>query len=435
MIGKIGKCIILLVFIVISGEYLHAEDDQRVIAMAPFKNASFNRGLDYLSTSIPEVLTTYLSSIEGVVIVERDQLDEILEEKLLALSGFGDSDSYDIIGEELSADSIIVGSFTTLGNYVRIDARLIDVSEVSVLGTYEVSGEIGKELENKISALAQKIKFSLTDEPYGTVSIFGTEDAQVILDGKLIGSLPISDRFLDVGYHSVVISKTGYQDKEATFEIEDGESLQLQYQLTKLPKLYQLSLGAGVYPYYLGSADRLKNKTGFYFNIEAYYKQVSLYASIGQLNYDYDYQITTPGGGMDTNSLFMGNMDVITSLRYYPLTGFISPFIGAGVSINTMYVFSATSSSGEVLTYSSQLEDLYGIEEQTVYTPVIELGNKFNLFDERITVLVATQFKLPFNFTLKSKEVSIFGDTTFTDESTQYDWFHLMLGVAYNFSW
>ena len=128
--------------------------------------------MDYLTTSVPEILTTYLSGIKGITIVERDQFDNVLKEKKLALMGFGDSDDYSIIGEELNADSIMMGSFTTLGKFIRIDARLIDVREVKVIGTFQVSAEIGKDMENKISALAQQIKFSLTGEPYGIINIY-----------------------------------------------------------------------------------------------------------------------------------------------------------------------------------------------------------------------------------------------------------------------
>lgn len=406
---------LILLFIAVFG-FAQTEQSNKTIAIARFKNASFNRGLDYLTTSVPEILTTYLSGIKGITIIERDRLEEVFKEKKLALMGFGDADEYSIIGEELSARAIMVGSFTTLGKYVRIDVRLIDVVKVKVLGTYQVTAEIGKDMENKISTLAQKVKFSLTGEPYAVINIYSEVEAQVVMDGQLIGTIPIEDRIVSVGKHSLTLGKSGYETKRVEFEVKNAETKSLRYNIPKLPKLFQISLGGGISTLQLGYESLLTSQyIGWETYLEIFYKKFSFNFSYGGKRVDYALPIHAPVDVLDTNSISLLNNEALLTLRYYPFTGNITPFVGLGAAIDTLYG-----------------DTNHNIATQTLATPVLELGSRVNFWNDRLSVFAVVQFQLPITYTLQEKYFSIFGGSTYSELEKKFEWFQLKLGLSYN---
>ena len=91
------------------------------IVVAPF---TFRGGITGLSQQIQEGLTTALLK-EGVSVVERSQLDQILAEQKLGYSGLMKLDSAKKLGELLGADAIILGSLRDLGEEVAVTARLV----------------------------------------------------------------------------------------------------------------------------------------------------------------------------------------------------------------------------------------------------------------------------------------------------------------------
>ncbi|WP_200389314.1 FlgO family outer membrane protein [Thiocapsa imhoffii] len=100
--------------------YLRRQHVTRVV-IAPF---TIDDKVSSLGLGIQENLITALLS-KGISVVERSQLERVLEEQRLGLSGFVDLGSAKTLGELLGADAMIVGSLRDLGETVDVNARLV----------------------------------------------------------------------------------------------------------------------------------------------------------------------------------------------------------------------------------------------------------------------------------------------------------------------
>ncbi len=65
-------------------------------------------------------------------VVERRQLAKLLKEQKLGAKGLLEPESMKRIGKLLGVDAIVSGSYTDLGNTIKINARLISVSTASI---------------------------------------------------------------------------------------------------------------------------------------------------------------------------------------------------------------------------------------------------------------------------------------------------------------
>ena len=71
----------------------------------------------------------------------------------------------------------------------------------------------------------------------GSISVNSTPlDAQIIIDGKEYGKTPNIIDSLIIGPHEVVVSKSGYKDKNQTVEIREGELFELDVLLEVKPR-------------------------------------------------------------------------------------------------------------------------------------------------------------------------------------------------------
>ena len=84
-------------------------------------------------TGLAERLTTEFARLGKVVVVERGMLDSLMREHYLGASGALDEGSLARVGKLLQAQAVVTGSFSTLGNTVELDARLIRVETGAVL--------------------------------------------------------------------------------------------------------------------------------------------------------------------------------------------------------------------------------------------------------------------------------------------------------------
>ncbi len=88
---------------------------------------------------LAEELTTKLSLNPSITVVERKQLEKILAEQKLEMSGVTDEDSRKI-GQLLNVDAVLSGTIAHLDNFEEINARLIDVRTGEILGAATTKG-------------------------------------------------------------------------------------------------------------------------------------------------------------------------------------------------------------------------------------------------------------------------------------------------------
>lgn len=114
------------------------------LAVTYFDNNSADAKYDPLGHGLADMLITDLANLEGLQVVERRRLAEILGELALQTSPFIDPSSAVEVGKGLGAGYVVVGAFTAVDPTMRIDARIVQVSTGQVIKTGTVSGPVGE---------------------------------------------------------------------------------------------------------------------------------------------------------------------------------------------------------------------------------------------------------------------------------------------------
>ena len=130
------------------------------LAVIEFESAASDSDLAPLGKGLQSMLTTDLTGVPGVQVVERQQLKAVLKELDLAKSGAGkgrmDKSTIAKIGKLAGASRLLGGSFTVVGAKMRLDGRLYAVETGEVLTAASIDGDKDAffELEKQ---LAQKV--------------------------------------------------------------------------------------------------------------------------------------------------------------------------------------------------------------------------------------------------------------------------------------
>ena len=133
------------------------------VGVMPFANNSLaeKTELEPLSKGLADMMTTGLSKIKSLKMIERADLAKIIQEMGLSQSGLVDESSLKEAGRLLGADLLLIGSFNQgFGGEMRIDARLVKVETGETMKAEEVTGK-KKKLFNMIKKLSFNIAANL----------------------------------------------------------------------------------------------------------------------------------------------------------------------------------------------------------------------------------------------------------------------------------
>lgn len=130
----------LLVFLLGQTQLATAATTAR-IAVLDFTNASTDPDLAPLGKGLQSMLTTDLSQVEALTLVERERLRDITAELDLGTSDLVDPKTAANIGRLAGASHLLVGSFTVVGSSMRLDARLVEVEGGSIVLAEQIEGE------------------------------------------------------------------------------------------------------------------------------------------------------------------------------------------------------------------------------------------------------------------------------------------------------
>jgi len=117
--------------------------ESKSVAVAAFTNISGNPEDDWLGAGISETLTTDAGQFEGVRVVSRDRVTEILK-NLAQQTGERDEHLVLRAGRELRARWVVSGAFQRLADAVRITASIVDVASGQLVGTTKVDGSLSE---------------------------------------------------------------------------------------------------------------------------------------------------------------------------------------------------------------------------------------------------------------------------------------------------
>lgn len=114
------------------------------LAVTYFDNNTDQDRFDPLGRGLADMLITDLAGLEGLTVVERGRLNDVLSELELQSSSFVDPTTAVQVGRGLGAQYVLTGAFLAVDPDMRIDARIVDVSTGQVVQAEAVQGPVAE---------------------------------------------------------------------------------------------------------------------------------------------------------------------------------------------------------------------------------------------------------------------------------------------------
>jgi len=137
---------------------------RRSFAVLEFRNLSGRREADWLSTAISQMLNTELASGGQLRAVRAEDVMRVKAETSLPANDSLPKETLGILRNNLGADMVVLGSYTSLGNnsnsQLRIDIRIQDTKNGTTLDSFAVTGT-GSKLFDLISDAGARLRSGL----------------------------------------------------------------------------------------------------------------------------------------------------------------------------------------------------------------------------------------------------------------------------------
>mgnify|MGYP000732579736 CR=1 FL=1 len=134
---------------------------QITVGIADFENQTERIYLDGWAQKIPNFLQSELSGTPGVELVERQDIQAILDERALSQSGLLDSTAAEKVQTLTGADYLIAGTLSRTGEWFRIDARIVSAATGKVVSE-KVRCRDERYLGEMVSLLGKNLAHQLT---------------------------------------------------------------------------------------------------------------------------------------------------------------------------------------------------------------------------------------------------------------------------------
>ena len=149
----------LLIFLLITFSSIYCQNKQKIISILYFNNNTKKTEWDWFERGICDMLITDIDSSKEITVLEREEIQKIFEEQNFSHSDEVSDEKAIEIGNLLSANKLVAGSFTIFNNNMRIDAKIID-TETGVAEGVKIEGDINN-LFSLEEMLANKILMNL----------------------------------------------------------------------------------------------------------------------------------------------------------------------------------------------------------------------------------------------------------------------------------
>jgi TolB-like protein len=142
--------------VAVRAEPVHAQD-LPTVAVLDFTSFMMGDGgaAVNLGKAITAMLVTEFSNREGIQVIERAQLNDMLREQDLVLSGRVDESSAIEIGKMLGAQYVLLGQASSIVDNLRMDIRAVDVETSEIVAVLKKSDRTS-ELLSVVVALADE---------------------------------------------------------------------------------------------------------------------------------------------------------------------------------------------------------------------------------------------------------------------------------------
>lgn len=202
------------------------------------------------AAAITNRLRLSLSQTMVFRLIERANMDQILEEVGFQLTGACDTDECIVqVGKILGARKMVAGSVSKVGSMYTLQIRLIDIetSEIDKEVVYDVFGGIEEVLTDATFSVAQQLAGldeTVVVQPQtqpptggGVTAISVNSDptgANVTISGEFKGTTPL-DISVAAGSHEVRVELDGYAVQTRTVQLTGGTTKTESFTLAEVP--------------------------------------------------------------------------------------------------------------------------------------------------------------------------------------------------------
>ena len=153
--------------------------DRLCIAVLPFETKGI--GEELAEMDLLDKLITEFVNLNRFKVIERSQLERILEEQKLGLSGIIDTKTAVKVGKTAGVDVVVFGSIASDKRTVTINARLVDTETAEIITSRDAFSKNLSliNLSEMISAVAQKIK---ADLPVVNGMVISSGETDMLID-------------------------------------------------------------------------------------------------------------------------------------------------------------------------------------------------------------------------------------------------------------
>lgn len=141
-----------------------AQEHALSLAVLPFHNASGDPSIDWLGSSMAEMLRTDIGQSASFRTVSPDRLHDILSALGIGPDATLDSNMLHRVAEFTGADMLLWGQYVKIGGQIRIDARLDDLARQRSL-PLKVEAQSDNALLGAVHQLAKSVQQDLTLAP------------------------------------------------------------------------------------------------------------------------------------------------------------------------------------------------------------------------------------------------------------------------------
>ena len=132
------------------------------LAVVPFRNASGDSTLDWLGSSMADMLTTDVGQSASLRTVPPDRVHQILNDLNMSGNATLDAATLRQISESSNSDKLITGQYAKFGDQIRIDASIQDLKHESPPVPVSIEAASVKDVPAAIDRLAEAVRKGLS---------------------------------------------------------------------------------------------------------------------------------------------------------------------------------------------------------------------------------------------------------------------------------
>ena len=202
-----------------------AQDSEKPrIAVLPFADTNTQAKNEGYGEAISGMLMTELINGNIFQVIERSEIDKMMNELAFQISGAVDANTAKQIGAILGVDILVFGTIAKFDRLVETDIRLVDPGQGEAILAVNESCQSGAGIRDMVKILARKIENQYLTKEKSIININSTPaGATVYIDDSNAGVTPLKTG-VNPGQHTIKVFKTNYNDWEKAVQVDKGEN-------------------------------------------------------------------------------------------------------------------------------------------------------------------------------------------------------------------